>query len=173
MSKPISCPECQRPFRFYRWRHRCERCERILCGSCSLDVDLPEWVWPTREKKLCGPCHEEEAAPLKRRYEDAGEKRIEIIAYIGPYQDAPGVDPDTRLPMESGYHSAKDDAVKELQIMAAFHGREIVEELVFFEKKEKHAAGRPGEGPMPFGEESSSRWKATGVGSSLFPSRRT
>ena len=173
MSKTNSCHDCKRPFRFHRWRRRCKSCERTLCASCLVQVRLPNWVFPALPEKMCLTCHETKAAPLEKRYQAALSERVKVFAYVGSYRGEPAVDPDSRLPIESGYHRTQEEAVRELQTIAAFHNRKIVEELGFREMKNREVAPSPGEGPLPFAEQGSSMWKAVGVGSSFLEPRRS
>jgi hypothetical protein len=161
--KPSSCPDCNARFGLLRWRRTCGVCRETRCAACLVGTTLPTWAWPGPIGRVCRRCHDERVAPLERSYSAALARRIDVIAYLGRYRGEPEVDPSSRRPIESGFHREKDDAVRELQTMAAFHGLELIEELEFQSGSSREAFSRPGEDPVPFGEEERRNWKATGI----------
>ncbi len=164
MSKTERCASCEKAFGLLRWRYECVICGAELCRSCLTEADLPQWLSPLPTGGLCKSCHAREAVPLEKRYKEALVGRQEVKAFSMPYSGRSSPDPHAGVTLKTRYHRAQEDALRELQVMAAFHERDSVVQVRFEERTDTEAVPRPGEGPIPYGERKNSSWRATGIG---------
>jgi hypothetical protein len=129
MAKPKYCAhdECDVEFGLLKWRHKCVACKRTFCSKhCKeyRDQELAEGLGVG--DGFCRECGPDFTAAV------SASKKVETWSarYKGhvPYDRRRG-----SKVIRSGWNRDRDDSVKQLQVLAAYHGFSVVRGMAFTE----------------------------------------